>query len=341
MKQKILEHTSIAKDNSRDYLFDNLRAVLIILVVWGHLLTSMKADYNSLRSIYIFIFFFHMPAMTFISGYFSKNLEKIRSNAFVTIFVPYMILNVINYSYEMLILQEHVSGYRFFKPYWGLWYLLALFVWKFFLKDLVKIRFVLPLSFLFALFSGFSKEFSEYMALERIFCFLPFFLLGYYFTPEWLAKVRSIPKLLSVLVLAAVAVLSIYLAKHRWFKVESLLLRKPYPEDTELRSMLQRILVYVVAIIMILVIINLMSSHKTIMSYIGSSTMTVYILHLFTIPLLEKQKIFHNQPYHYLVYSILMTALITVVFTLPVVRRLYDKLMDFLSGLVLHNKKAV
>jgi fucose 4-O-acetylase-like acetyltransferase len=130
---------------SRDYLFDNMRAILIILVVWGHVLTSMIFDYDPIKSIYFFLFFFHMPAMAFISGYFSKNLEKSRSNAFVTILIPYLILNVFNYVYKIYIIQEPHFGFRFFRPLWGLWYLLALFLWKFFLKDLVKLRFLLPL----------------------------------------------------------------------------------------------------------------------------------------------------------------------------------------------------
>lgn len=335
MSKEITKNTAITKDSSRDYLLDNLRAILIILVVWGHLLTSMKGDYNSLRSIYIFIFFFHMPAMVFVSGYFSKNLEKIRSNAFVTIFVPYLILNVFNYAYKMFIIHEKFSGYRFFKPYWGLWYLLALFFWKFFLKDLVKIRFVLPLSFAFALVSGFSKEFSDYMALGRIVCFLPFFLLGYYCKTEYIEKIRRLPKIISVFIVAAVGAGSMYFAVHRWFKVENLFLRRPYPEDVQLKGMLLRILVYIVAVAMIFAITNLMTSKKTILTYIGSSTMTVYILHLFTIPLLEKLELFKHQPYLYLLYSVLMTAIITFIYTLPIVKRVYDTIMDFLSSLIL------
>jgi fucose 4-O-acetylase-like acetyltransferase len=264
MNKEMVNHKAITKDNPRDYLMDNLKAFLIILVVWGHLLTSMKGEYNSLRSIYIFIFFFHMPAMIFVSGYFSKNLEKIRNNAFVTILVPYLILNVLNYAYKMFIIHEKFSGYRFFKPYWGLWYLLALFIWRFFLKDLVKIRFVLPLSFAFAIVSGFSKEFADYMALGRIVCFLPFFLLGYYCKEEYIEKIRRLPKLISVVIVAAVGTISMYLAVNRWFNVENLFLRRPYPEEAQLKAMLLRILVYVIALVMIFAITGLMTSKKTI-----------------------------------------------------------------------------
>ncbi len=340
MNQGKITSSTDTKEAPRDYLFDNLRAIFIILVVWGHVLTSMMGKSDVIKSIYFFVFFFHMPAMAFVSGYFSKNLEKIRSNAFVTVFIPYLILNVINYSYKMFVIQEPYYGFRFFRPYWGLWYLLALFFWKFFLKDMVKIRFLLPLSFFFAILSGFSKEFSDYMALGRIICFLPFFLLGFYCTKEHVGVIRKMPKIISVGIMAAAAALSAFIVLNKVFKVEVLYLRRPYPQATDIQSMGYRILVYIVAIVMIIAIINITTAKKTFLSLIGTSTMTVYILHLFTIPLLEKLEILKNQPYLYLVYSVFMTAVIVYIYTRPVVKRIYDTFMDKMSGLVIKTNEG-
>lgn len=331
----------ISAEGDRDYLFDNLRAFFIILVVWGHLLTSMKGDYTSIRSIYIFLFFFHMQAMTFISGYFSKNLEKIRSNAFATIFIPYLILNVCMYLYNIFILHVDYFGIRLLRPYWGMWYLLALFIWKFFLKDLIKIHFLLPFSIILAVLCGFSGEFSEYLALSRLVCFLPFFLLGYYCSREHIDKIRRLPKLLCVGVILAVAVIAVGLARSSWFSVEILFLRGPYDKDAEIRWMLCRILIFVLAAAMIMAITNLMTDRKMILSYIGRSTMTVYVLHLFTIPILEKLELFKNQPYIYLIYSVFMTALIIYLYTLPIVKRTYDFIMTSLEGLILCREHGV
>ncbi len=335
MKRSILEKQTITIDNTRDYLFDNLRAVLILLVVWGHILTSLKSDYNSARSVYIFVFFFHMPAMVFISGYFSKNLEKIRSNAFITILIPYLILNFINYLFRSRIIHDVNSGYRFFQPYWGLWYLLVLFIWRFFLKDIIKMRFLMPISIVIAVLCGWSKEFSEYMALGRVIYFLPFFLLGYYCTAEHITKIRKLPKLLGVVVVVVVASVSMYLSLKKWFKIEYLLLRKPYAQDEQLKGMLIRILIYIIAFAMIIAITNLMTARKNFLSYIGTSTLTIYVLHLFTIPVLAKIELFRKQPYLYLVYSFFIAALIVYIYSLPFVKKGYDLLMDKLTGLLI------
>jgi len=280
-----------------------------------------------------------MPAMAFISGYFSKDPEKARNQAFETILMPYLILNVCNYIFKMLVLREDYFGFRFFRPLWGLWYLLALFLWKFFLKDLIKIRFILPLSFLVGILSGFSKEFSTYMALGRVVCFLPFFLLGYYIKKEHIEEVKRIPRIAGFAVFIGTGVLSAVLAKSKMFDVEDLYLRSPYPEDADIEHMIIRVLIYVVALIMIFALIYLTGNQKIFLTNIGQNTMTVYVLHLFTIPLLEKLKILNNEPYLYLIYSVIMTALISYIYSLPIVKKIYDKAMNSLINLILHKDK--
>lgn len=322
-------------ENNRFYLFDNMRAVLIILVVWGHMLTSLIFDYDVIKIIYYFIFFFHMPAMAFISGYFSKNVEKARNKAFETILMPYLILNVFNYIFKMLILREQYFGFRFFRPLWGLWYLLALFIWKFFLKDMVKIRFLLPLSFLFGILSGFTKEFSTYMALGRVVCFLPFFLLGYYLKKEHIEKIRRIPRWVGLIAFPAVGALAAVSVKQEWFDVEDLYLRGPYPEDADVEHMLYRILIYATALLMIFALIIITSDKKSFLTNVGQNTVTVYILHLFTVPLLEKLEILYDRPYFYLIYSIAITAIICYIYSRPVVKKIYDKVINGLVNLFL------
>lgn len=335
MEQNNAISSLIANEKPRDYLMDNVRAILIILVVLGHILSSMRYNNELINSIYIFIYTFHMPAMVFISGYFSKNPEKIRRNAFVTILIPYLILNIVSYIYKLLVIKVEFYPFHIFKPSWGLWYLLALFFWKFSLKDLLKLRHLFLFSFVFAVLCGFSKEFDEYMALARTACFLPFFVLGNYCRTGHIARIRKLPKALSCIILVAVAAVSVYASYMRLFDTEALYFRSPYPEDSPIKSMLVRIILYLIAFCMILVLINLVSMKKTFLSYVGRNTMTVYVLHLFVIPILEKLELLKDRPYLYLIYSVIMTAVLVFLFTRGVVRRAYDFIMDKLSGFIL------
>lgn len=68
--------TSVASQ-ARDYHVDNIKGVLIILVVCGHLLSYLQ-DMDSTFAIGVrtFIYFFHMPGFIFISGYLAKGFLK-------------------------------------------------------------------------------------------------------------------------------------------------------------------------------------------------------------------------------------------------------------------------
>ena len=60
------------KMKERDYLFDNYKAFLIVLVVVGHFIEVASDDNVVMETTKWIIFSFHMPAFVFISGYFSK-----------------------------------------------------------------------------------------------------------------------------------------------------------------------------------------------------------------------------------------------------------------------------
>ena len=68
---------SSAKTVGRDYHIDNIKGVLIILVVCGHMLSYLQ-DMNSAfaTGVRTFIYFFHMPGFIFMSGYLAKGFLK-------------------------------------------------------------------------------------------------------------------------------------------------------------------------------------------------------------------------------------------------------------------------
>ena len=69
-QQPVISHT-------RDYHIDNIKGVLIFLVVCGHLISTLQ-DAGSTFAIGIraFIYFFHMPGFIFMSGYLAKGFLK-------------------------------------------------------------------------------------------------------------------------------------------------------------------------------------------------------------------------------------------------------------------------
>ena len=59
----------------RIFLYDNYRAVLMCLVVIGHSADSLTSSSDVCKSIFVFIYAFHMPAFLFLSGMFFQETD--------------------------------------------------------------------------------------------------------------------------------------------------------------------------------------------------------------------------------------------------------------------------
>ncbi len=321
---------------SRNYLFDNLRALLIFGVVLSHVLTKKLGDIAILDTIYFFLFFFHMPAFVFISGYFSKNVNKSRDTAFQSFLIPYVVFNTAFWLKDRMLIGEKAGGFHILTTEWGMWFLLAIFFWKLFLKDLVKIRYIIPISIIVGLLSGFSSEFSTKMALGRMVAFLPFFLLGYFCNESHIALFKKVPKVISATTLVIFTVLAYISSKYEIIKKESLFMYKPYSKISEevFQGVLIRAFIYLAATIITICFINLISSRKSWISIIGQNSVTVYIMHLFIVSYLRKLSFPWDGTIYYLVYAILVSLLITYLFSRPSIIHIYNFIINKITAVV-------
>ena len=128
--------------------FDILKFILIFLVVFGHIIEKY-IDFPLIKSIYLFIYSFHMPLFVFVSGFFAKyNKSKCYNYLFL-----YFLLQIIHIILSLTIIAPK-SQYSFidilgfiFAPQWTLWYLLALAFWIFTLKFIKKNKHKINLCF--------------------------------------------------------------------------------------------------------------------------------------------------------------------------------------------------
>ena len=177
--------SSSVQVGERDYWFDNAKAILIILVVMGHLSTGpVVQDQDWAHYLAKFIYFFHMPIFMIISGRFSYGRVN-RSEygkACISLFFPFVILQIL-----LLFLRNFlgisVSVSTVFEPQYGLWYFPVLFLYLLVTPLLRKFPFLLTASFLVAAGSFFlSNPFPA--LLQRAVEFYPFFLFGYYLSGQ-------------------------------------------------------------------------------------------------------------------------------------------------------------
>lgn len=170
----------------RDYFFDNARAILILLVVFGHMLQPYTSGDKYLSALYLVIYSFHMPTFLFISGYFAKNIDKpyYLEKISKRLIVPYMIFFAFFSIYYFLTGKSDELQLDPFNPVFALWFLITLF---FFHVILVIVRRfnpykVLSVSIIISIGAGFSGNIDSYLSISRTIVFFPIFYLGYIFT---------------------------------------------------------------------------------------------------------------------------------------------------------------
>ncbi|MDF3001987.1 MAG: hypothetical protein K0Q48_2106 [Bacillota bacterium] len=267
---------------NRNYLFDNIKAILIFSVVLAHYFrASTSFDTENLGGIvYIASFSYIMQAFFFISGYFSGNPQKCRDNAFKTFLYPYLILMPVMYGIRYLIFGD--AHFDLTLPTMALWYLLTLFFYRYFLIDLIKIKKILLISFFVSLTAGFIPFFNSTLAIGRTLAFLPFFLMGYYFKEEWIEKIRRIPKPAALMTLVILLCFIVALTVIDAVPLEAFHMKNSYGSTGlgNFEGVAIRLLLSVVSIIWIMIFINLLPRRKTFFAVIGQNTMTVYILHI-------------------------------------------------------------
>ena len=277
----------------RDYMFDTFRGILMLSIPVSHFTKASANWYQALYEpgfahlsfcgfMYITINVFVMQAFMFLSGYFSKRPERARETAFRGVLWPYLVFTTITmiagYGFKVGI----GTWFSYLTPPFALWFLFALFLYRFFLKDMIKFDWVLPMSIIMMLIVG-MLPFNDYLALGRVFSYLPFFLIGYYCSKETLDRIRTLKNRPVILVLLAAALVgvSIWLVfngpRLSWFLLKDSAAALGVPI---LQDVLCRLLVFCLACGWIVLMVNILPSTKNFLCYVGTNTMPIYIFHL-------------------------------------------------------------
>lgn len=162
----------------RDLSIDTLKGFLILLVILGHLIGSLKFSWPGVWNL---IYTFHMPLFVLISGYLSKRDDT----SVFTILKPLLVFQVLNII--ILVILGHPFSFTYFLiPHWTLWYLLSLIFWRLILKytpsKLINKPYIyLGITLLTAVVVGLFLPYGRVLSIQRTISFLPFFLMGYYF----------------------------------------------------------------------------------------------------------------------------------------------------------------
>ena len=272
----------------RDHSLDNLKAILIFLVVFAHLLED-AAVFEGKVLLYKMIYSFHMPVFIFILGYFAKFRPL---KILLHWVVPYLVLQMVYILFANQVLGENLK-YQFHTPYWILWYLMAGVVYQLIIPILnLNPKFLQGLfllaSIIGALAAGYNSSIGYKWSLSRILVFLPWFILGYYARKykvlEQLKFQKAKTSIVGVITLALGIASGWYIYRN---KVSNLLLWASFNYERCKSTLWLRLMLMIVALIWLIFWICLskliLSRRVPLLTMVGKNTLPVFLLHGFVV----------------------------------------------------------
>lgn len=273
----------------REYRYDNLKAFLIFCVVLGHVLKRFGMSEGA-DALYLLIFSFHMPAFLFVSGYFAKYNPK---RVLGKLLPLYLVFQCVQFLLDPLMMVPdqgwQVLGeihFQLFTPRWTLWYLMALMIYQLLLplfeaRSRAQAGRCLAVAAALGLFIGCNPDTDNFMALARVFHFLPIFLLGYY-ERRWhllsgLGGARPALRRAAAIFLTAVLCTGLFLF-HRVLPASWFYGTESYGTDGF--TWFVRLGVWLLALVWIWIFLVLTPGRRLgVLESVGRNTLPVYLLH--------------------------------------------------------------
>lgn len=317
----------------RDDVLDNLKFFLISLVVVGHVIEPLKGKIELAKSLYIFIYLFHIPMFAYVSGIVSsrKMNDKVIRKLISNLVIPYIFLEISYSIFDFYIASRGSLVISPLIPYWILWFLFSLIIWRILLPVFDQFKFPV----LLALIAGLAVGLNGYgynLSFSRTFTFFPFFLLGHYYHEAIIRKIETISSAnfiggsLLLIVLSCI----ILIPETNNINVRWLYGSYPYASlgvDWETGT-LYKLAIYASAIIVGMALLVVTPKTKNILTEYGKYSLYVYVLHGFAMKGLLAIGLYQFIDNEYkLVLLIFSSLLLLPLLTFPIIRLVADNLM--------------
>lgn len=270
--------------------WDNLKAVLIFLVVFAHLFRPAYKVYPILKAIFFYIYLFHMPAFIFVSGLFSKNaVKKHNYDRVFSFFLVYLVTKFLLWFTNVLLADDLVKDLPYtnlFREGGVAWYGLAMCV--FLLTTMFLERYRIPnlmvVSIALGCLAGYCRDVGSVSSMSRILVFYPFFLAGYALEPKQILRVTEhwYSRMLSVAVLVAACWLCLQYQEVLTPYTEFLKSKTSFIDLGELAPYggLLRLAFYGVAFLLTFCLIAVIPNVPIpVVSTVGQRTLPIYMFH--------------------------------------------------------------
>ena len=200
--------TGTGNHRKRNYSLDIFKGVLIFLVVFGHFLLPVKErEYTLFNKLFFFIYSFHMPAFIFLSGYFYYNSWKRKGTklkSVIPLIMLFLMMKILLHISDMLFYGDRNIIPDFLHESSTPWYISALIFFRLSLyplelflklnkKKISRVKreqftsdavtmyvtvLIIFLTFFSMLNMNWQVRIDDFLSLDRVVSFAPYFYIG-------------------------------------------------------------------------------------------------------------------------------------------------------------------
>jgi fucose 4-O-acetylase-like acetyltransferase len=316
----------------RNPFYDNLKYIVITLVVVGHVVEPLIDKIAWTKTLYISIYSFHIPMFAMISGRFSNTFTESAhyTRLMAKILFPYIVLELMYSSFHHFIFHTKELSVGFLVPYWILWYLMSLFLWRVMLPFFVQLKYPVVIAIILGLSCGLSSQFGYTLSFSRTFVFFPFFLVGYFLRNNDIAWIHfnKVRALTLVLICSFVAIISLTPLTH--MDVRWLYGSYPYGQlgAAWYLGILARGTIYIAATVVGLAVMSLTPCRKCLFTSFGMYSMYAYLLHGFIVKLAIASGMYESiESLFQITLMIISAILLTMILTIKPVRLITNSII--------------
>ena len=326
--------------------WDNLKFLMIVCVVLGHCLYEFFRKHTgtavTAKSIYLFIYTFHMPVFIFLTGMFSRHaVVQKRYDRVISYLLIYLFMKFLDYFgkcmtsktrrvdfFSMRYLKEIREGLTRprtdFHLFWEdgpAWFALAVAAFilvTIFIQDVDR-RIVMTTAIIMGCLAGLDNHLGNHFASMRICTFYPVFLWGYYVDVRWFSLTERVSvKIFSVVFLVITLIFCLRFGQDLYSKMDFLKGKCDYMSlGMGLNGMALRLLCYGLWLVLIMAFISICPRRKYFWTWLGSRTMSVFIWHKFVLIILLRlfclqYYLEYQMPHSYMIAACCIAMIVTV-----------------------------
>jgi fucose 4-O-acetylase-like acetyltransferase len=322
--------------NRRIEKWDNLKGILILCVVLGHLCSYYTDESQNMKALFFLIYSFHMPLFLFVSGIFSKkNIDNKRYDNIFSYLVLFYFIKIILCVSQAVIYKKYT--FSLFSENGVPWYAFAMFVFSFITIAVRQFssKYIFIISIVLGCFVGYDSTIKDFLVIPRIVVYYPFFFAGYCLDSQKIIDFlsRKSIKIISWVILLMLTVFIFGNIESIYWLRPLLTGRKPFSELGEYYSYgpILRFFYYIVVALICFAVIsvtpNKIGNGK--FAVLGSRSVQIYSLHYTGIYILYgvfhiKEWMMENFPSHSHLWIFPMTVLISGICALKLWKKMFD-----------------